>query len=306
MGIATREISRKVPRQAAREETRCQRDHTRTPYDLDLNENCLACRYRRSGFFCQLSPAQLNDFDALKSIIPYPAGALLFLEQQRTKGMYILCEGEVKLSFSSSEGKRLLLRIARAGEVLGLLSALSGGPYEATAETLRPCQVAFVPSKVFQSFLRRHPNVFQLIADQLGWHYRSACEQLCAVGLGASMLERVANFLLRWSARRGAPKDGMQFTLPLNHEEIGECVGATRESVTRALGEFRNRGLIDGCGATFHIPNRTALEAVRDCLSSPKNVGPHFVRLLPRVRHSHAQHVPESGWKRAEVRQKSA
>ena len=306
MGIGAREISRKARRQVVREETRSQRDHMRTPYGLDLNESCLACRYRRSGFFCQLSPAELNDFNALKSIIPYPAEALLFLEQQKTKGIYVLCEGEVKLSFSSSEGKRLLLRIARPGEVLGLLSALSGRPYEATAETLRPCQVAFVPSNVFQKFLRRHPNVFQLIADQLGWHYRSACEQLCAVGLGASMLERVANFLLRWSARRGAPKDGMQFTLPLNHEEIGECVGATRESVTRALGEFRNRGLIDGCGATFHIPNRTALEEVRDRLSSPKNVRPSLVRLMPRVRYSHAQHVPEPVWKRAEGGRKSA
>jgi CRP/FNR family cyclic AMP-dependent transcriptional regulator len=242
----------------------------------------------------------------LKSIILYPAEALLFLEQQKTKGIYVLCEGEVKLSFSSSEGKRLLLRIARPGEVLGLLSALSGCPHEATAETLRPCQVAFVPSNVFQNFLRRHPNVFQLIADQLGWHYRSACEQLCAVGLGASMLERVANFLLRWSARRGAPKDGMQFTLPLNHQEIGECVGATRESVTRALGEFRNRGLIDGCGATFHIPNRTALEAVRGGLANPKEMGPRLIRLPSRVRNSHAQHVPGPFWKTAEGGRKRA
>ena len=306
MGIATREISCKAPRQTVQEETRSQRDHRRTPYGLDLNENCPACRYRRSGFFCQLSPAELNDFDALKSILSYPAQAVLFLEQQKTEGIYVLCEGEVKLSFSSSEGKRLLLRIARPGEVLGLLSALSGRPYEATAETLRPCQVAFVPSNVFQKFLRRHPNVFQLIADQLGWHYRSACEQLCAVGLGASMLERVANFLLRWSARRGAPKDGMQFTLPLNHEEIGECVGATRESVTRALGEFRNRGLIDGCGATFHIPNRTALEAVRGGLANPKEIWPRLIRLPSRVRNSHAQNFPGPFWKTAEGGRKRA
>jgi len=306
MGIATRQISHKAPRQAVQEGTRSQRDHMRTPYDLDLNESCLACRYRRSGFFCHLSLSGLNDFDALKSVIPYPAEALLFLEQQKTKGIYVLCEGEVKLSFSSSEGKRLLLRIARSGELLGLLSALSGSPYEATAETLGPCQVAFVPSKEFQKFLQRHPNLFHLVADQLGLQYRNACEQLCAVGLGASMLERVANFLLRWSARRGAPKDGMQFTLPLNHEEIGECVGTTRESVTRALGEFRDRGLIGGCRATFHIRNRAALEAIRDRLASPKSVGPRVVRLMPRVQYSHAQHVAEPVWKRAEGGRKSA
>jgi len=306
MGIATREISRKAPRQTVQEETRSQRDHRRTPYGLDLNENCPACRYRRSGFFCQLSPAELNDLDAVKSIIPYPAEALLFLEQQKTKGIYVLCEGEVKLSFSSSEGKRLLLRIARSGEVLGLLSALSGSPYEVTAETLRPCQVAFVSGKDFQGFLGRHPNLFQLIAGQLGWQYEGVCEQLRAIGLGASVLEKVAQFLLTWSAKRGAPKDGIQFTLPLNHEEIGECVGAARESVTRALGEFRSRGLIDGCGKILLICNRAALEAVGAGLGNPKEMGPRLVRLTSRTRHLPAQHVPEPVWKRAERGRKSA
>ncbi len=278
----------------------------RTPYGLDLNESCPAYRYRRSGFFGQLSHAELSDFEALKSVIPYPTGALLFLEQQRTKGIYVLCEGEVKLSVSSSEGKRLLMRIARPGEVLGLLSALSGSLYEATAETLRPCQVAFVPNNVFQKFLRRHPNVFRLIAGQLAWHYRSACEQLCAIGLGASVLERVAHFLLTWSVGRGAPKDGNRFTLSLNHEEIGECVGATRESVTRALAEFRSRGVIDGCGGTLQIRNRAALEAVRGSLASPKKLEPHLVHLTPRTRPSHAQHLPGPFWKRAESGRKRA
>lgn len=69
MGIATSEISRKASRQAVREETRFQRNHMRTPYGLDFNESCQACKYHRNGFFCRLSPAELNDFDALKSII---------------------------------------------------------------------------------------------------------------------------------------------------------------------------------------------------------------------------------------------
>jgi CRP/FNR family transcriptional regulator len=277
----------------------------RTPYGLDLNESCSACRYRRAGFFCQLSPAELNDFDALKSVIPYPAEALLFLEQQKIKGIYVLCEGEVKLSFGSSEGKRLLLRIAGPGEVLGLLSALSGSPSEATAETSRPCQVAFVPSNVFQKFLGRHPNVFQLIAGQLAWHYRSACEQLCAVGLGASVLEKVAQFLLTWSAGRGAPRDGVRFTLPLNHEEIGECVGATRESVTRALSEFRGRGLIESHGSTFAIADRAALQRFRVQPATPQKVDASLLRLTP-IRRGHSPAIRHSLWKRVMGGQKSA
>jgi CRP/FNR family transcriptional regulator, cyclic AMP receptor protein len=305
MGIPTRAISRKAPRQAVGNETRYQTDHSRMPYGLEMSESCSACKYRRSGFFCQLSPSELEEFDVLKTVSAYPAEAILFLEQQKTKGMYILCEGEVKLSFSSPDGKTLLLKIARSGEVLGLLSALTGNSYEATAQTLRPCQLAFVPSNEFQKFLRRHPNLFRLIADQLGSQYMNACEQLCAIGLGASMLKRLAHFLLTWSASRGAPENGNQFTLPLSHEEIGECVGATRESVTRALGEFRNRGLIESHGATLLIRDRAALASIRNGTTS-KNVGPRFVRLMRPIRYPAVLGVHNQFWPKREGQRKRA
>ncbi len=73
----------------------------------------------------------------------------------------MLCEGEVKLSVSSSEGKRLILRIAKAGGVLGLMSALSNKPMEVTAETMRPCQIAFIKRDDFVRFLMKHPQGLQ-------------------------------------------------------------------------------------------------------------------------------------------------
>jgi CRP/FNR family transcriptional regulator, cyclic AMP receptor protein len=306
MGIVTTKISRKAPRQSVREGTQSQKDHLRTPYGLDLSEKSGGRKYRRSRFFCHFSPAELRDFDALKCVAAYPADALLFIEQQEAKGIYVLYEGEVKLSFSSPDGKTLLLKIATSGQLLGLFSALTGNPYEVTAQTLRPCQLAFVSNKDFQKFLRRHPNLFQSVAGQLTAEYESACEQLRAVGLGASMLKRVAHFLLTWSASRGAPEDGLQFTLPLNHEEIGECVGATRETVTRALCEFRSRGLIESCGATLLIPNRAALASVRNGPTTPKDAGPHLVRLMRPTRYSATLGVKNRFWAKREGQQKRA
>ena len=85
---------------------------------------------RASNFFCQFTLPALKDFNAVKSPASYPAGALLFLEKQDSRGVFILCAGEVKLSISSSAGKTLILRIAKAGEILGLMAALSNSPYE--------------------------------------------------------------------------------------------------------------------------------------------------------------------------------
>ena len=67
---------------------------------------------------------------ALLSARPsYPANYVLFSEKEEGRGVYIVLEGEVKLSINSSDGRRLSLRIARKGEILGLASALSGQPY---------------------------------------------------------------------------------------------------------------------------------------------------------------------------------
>ena len=276
-----------------------------SPYGFELSESCRSCKFRRNGFFCQLSPDELKDFDAIKFVSAYPADAILFLEQQKSRGIYLLCEGQVKLSFSSSEGKTLVLRIAKPGEILGLLSALSGNPYEVTAETLRPCQVAFVSSNDFQKFLRKHPAVFQRVASHLGWEYKAACEQLCAVGLGASVFERVAKFLLNWSAEGGAPGNGTQFTLPLTHEEIAEHIGTTRESVTRTLGEFRSRGLIESHGSTFVIADRAALQEFRARPASPQKAGPRLLRLTP-IRRGYSPGIRHSLWKHVPRGRKSA
>jgi len=277
----------------------------RGPYGFELTESCLTCKFRGNGFFCQLSPAELKEFHAVKFVSVYPADAILFMEQQRSRGIYLLCEGQVKLSFTSYGGKTLVLRIAKPGEVLGLLSALSGDPYEVTAETLRPCQVAFVSSNDFQQFLRKHSVVFQRVASQLGWQYKAACEQLCAVGLGASVFERVAKFLLNWSVEEGAPGNGTRFTLPLSHEEIGEHTGATRESVTRTLSEFRGRGLIESHGSTFVIPDRTALQEFRVRPASPQEVDPRLLRLTP-IRQGRSPGIRHSLWKRVASGRKSA
>jgi CRP/FNR family transcriptional regulator, cyclic AMP receptor protein len=172
----------------------------------------------------------------------------------------MLCEGEVKLTIGSSDGKTLILRIAKPGEILGLMSALSGQPYEVTAETVCPSQIAFVRRADFVRFVAQHPEASEGIVKQLSSNYLGACEQLRTVGLSTSAPEKLARLLLDWSAEAEETKLGTQITIRLTHEEIAEFVGSTRETVTRTLSDFRNRRLVTTKGSTLSIPNRTALE----------------------------------------------
>ena len=233
----------------------------RGPYGFDLSESCQTCKLRKDSFFCQMTSKAVKDFDAIKSNSVYPEGAVLFLEKQDPRGVFVLCEGQVKLTISSSEGKTLILRIAKAGEILGLMAVFSGTPYEVTAETLHPCQIAFIRRDDFMRFIAQHPEAYQGVARQLTSNYHKLCEQLRTVGLSASAPEKVAKLLLEWSADGEETKLGTRFRMPLTHEEIAEFIGSSRETVTRTLSDFRSRNLVTLKGSTFMIPNRAALES---------------------------------------------
>ena len=197
--------------------------------------------------------------------LSYPANSVVFSEKEPAGGIYIVLEGEVKLSINSSEGKRLNLSIARQGEILGLVSALTGSAYEMTAETLYPCKIAPINRRNFLNFLMRHPDAYPMLFQDLSRQYSVACEQLRTVGLSNSAPEKVARLLLEWSERGQCTESGTRFRFSLTHEEIGEFIGVSRETVTRVLSTFKHRRLVTCQGSMLTIPNRIALQDYAHC-----------------------------------------
>ena len=125
----------------------------RSPYGLELVEDCQTCTSKLEGFFCDLSREGLKAFEAIKYTTAYPSGAVLFVEGQTAQGVFLLCKGRIKLSMTSSEGKTLILRIVKPGEMLGLHATVSDTAFQATAETLEPCQVNFIKRDDFLQLL---------------------------------------------------------------------------------------------------------------------------------------------------------
>jgi CRP/FNR family transcriptional regulator len=80
--------------------------------------------------------------------------------------------------------------------------------------------------------------------------------------LSASAPEKLARFILEWSAAGKKTKDGTQIKVPLTHQEIAEFLGTTRETVTRTLSDFKTRNLVTLQGSTLTIANRAALENI--------------------------------------------
>jgi len=233
-----------------------------SPYGLEIIESCVTCKLRADKIFCNLAPHTVQALEAIKYTTAYPKGAVLFVEGQAPRGVFILCRGRVKLSICSSDGKTLILKIAEAGEVLGLSASVSGKPYELTAETLDPCQVNFVKREDFLRFLRENNDVCLRVAEQLSEKYNTACHEIRSLGLSHSAAEKLAKLLLEWSVKNGGARQPDRLKLTLTHEEIAQMIGTSRETVTRLFADFKKRQLIQLKGSTLVIRNRAALEGL--------------------------------------------
>lgn len=239
-------------------------ERTRTPYGLEIIQSCLSCPVREQSLFCNLSPQALQELNSIRQSSVYPKGAVLFVEGQPAGGLFVVCEGKVKLTTASPQGRRAILRVAEAGEVLGLSAVMSNTAYEASAETLEPIQANFLPRDAFLRFLQGHGEISLRVAQHLSTELRRAYHQVVLIGLMPTARAKLAGLLLDWASRESPSGDSkaIRFQLRLTHEEIGELIGVSRETVTRLLGEFRRKGLIRTKGAWVTVPELAGLKTL--------------------------------------------
>lgn len=234
-----------------------------SPYGLEISDSCSTCAIRSAGYFCEFETDLVKSFEALKYATVFPKGAVLFVEGQSPRGVFMLCSGRVKLSTCSSDGKAIITRIAEGGEVLGLSAAVSGKPYMVTAETLLPCQVNFIKRDDFLKFLKDNGDACLRVAEHLSNNYQFAFEQVRSLGLSHSAGEKLAKLMLEWVSKNGKETDkGISIKMTLTHEEIAQLIGTSRETVTRLLGMFKSKQLIQVKGSTLTIRNKPALASM--------------------------------------------
>ena len=234
----------------------------RAPYGLNILDNCTTCPIRGEHLFCNLSVQASQRLNEIKSTAVYPKGAMLFIEGQLSRGVFVLCNGKVKLSTTSREGKTIITKISDSGDVLGLNAVVSNVPYEVTAEMMEPGQANFIPRDSLQQLLREFPEVAMRVAQQLSRNYYTAYEEIRTLGLSASPSEKFAKLLLSWSTKSTQSDGSSQVKLTLTHEEIAEIIGTTRETVSRLFSEFKKKQLMQSKGATLVIRSRFALEKI--------------------------------------------
>ncbi len=231
------------------------------PYGLAVPESCTTCKAKQNGFFCNVQAAAAHALDTARYATPYPRGAVLFVEGQVASGIFILCQGRVKLSMSSRDGRSVILKIVGPGEILGLSATIAGKHYELGAETVDPCQVSFIKRAQFLHLMSEFPEISHRVIAQLSEKYNFACREIRALGLSRSTAEKFAKLLLDWSGDKKLGAEAKStIKITFTHDEIAQMIGCSRETITRLMTDLKHKQVIHVHGCNLLIQNRSALE----------------------------------------------
>jgi CRP/FNR family transcriptional regulator, cyclic AMP receptor protein len=216
------------------------------------------------GTSYKTSDRALRRFGETGTCIAFPKRAMIFQESQCSNQVFLIRQGWVKLFSTSREGRRMIIRIAGPGDILGLNAALNDLPYEVTAQTLEPAQLIRVPRPELLWLLETFPEVARKAAQVLANQYRELFLDTRRLALCSSASGRLARLLLDWAATAAGGKLPLRFTLVFTHEELAHMTGTTRETVTRLLNQFERNHIVERQGALLLILDPTRLDKLAE------------------------------------------
>lgn len=194
--------------------------------------------------FAGLNEQATQDLLTAMTPLRMERGDELFHEGDPGDRLYVITEGKVKLGRTSSDGRENLLAILGPGEMFGELSLFDPGPRTATATAVAETQLVGLTNDQLHAYLSRHPNVALTLLAALARRLRRTNENVADL-VFTDVPGRVAKALLELSGRFGRPvEEGILVAHDLTQEELAQLVGASRETVNKALADFATRGWI--------------------------------------------------------------
>lgn len=194
------------------------------------------------------------------SLRPYRKNMFIFIEGEDAEFFCFLVSGGVRAYRTTLAGTEQTLHIVRAGDVFAVTGFVTGGGYPATASTLEPSLVGFIPNDALRRLAQTHADLGWILLQMFGERLTESQQQVASLS-GRDTAAKLAGALLQLSesgrpTRSGAVSLGVRLT----HRELAQLVGCSRETVTRTLRDFREDGSVDVDDLGHLLLNRAALE----------------------------------------------
>ena len=198
----------------------------------------------RAGVFQGVDPKAVQNLLTELETVRFPRGTTIFNEGEPGDRLYIIIDGKVKLARHSSDGRENLLTIMGPSDMFGELSIFDPGPRTSSAVCVTEVTAASMNSDLLHQWIDDHPGISAQLLRMLARRLRRTNNSLADL-IFTDVPGRVAKALLQLANRFGTQEGpNLRVTHDLTQEEIAQLVGASRETVNKALAEFAHRGWI--------------------------------------------------------------
>ena len=209
---------------------------------------------RRSALFATLAEAELAQMSRLVHRFVMAPG-VIFREGDSSATTYVLVSGRVDIAVFSADGRELLLYRLGPGDFFGELALLDDQPRGSTALARSRCELLAIGRAPLLDAITRNPQLALGMIVSLAGRLRTADETIKAVGF-LDMSARLARTLLAVEEEQAG-----QGVVRVGQHELASAVGCTRQSVTRTLAAWRQRGYITTARGCIRLLDRPTLQA---------------------------------------------
>lgn len=214
---------------------------------------------KRCDLFQQLSPEEFAQLERCSRFRTFPARSPIYLPGEKAESVFLIAEGVVKVSTISIEGKESILAFIEQGELFGELALLDYNKREDYVEAVERTTVVMMPATAIQEILASRPDVTFEITKLVGLR-RVRIERRIRTLMFQSARERLIHLLLDLNEQFGIDTpEGVRLRLKLSHQDLGNLIGATRETVTSLLCQLRAEGCIEHKRCKVVLKNVTRL-----------------------------------------------
>ncbi|MFN8624818.1 MAG: Crp/Fnr family transcriptional regulator [Candidatus Binatia bacterium] len=192
---------------------------------------------------CELPTDALADFQRAGVVAVYKPRQVVFSEGTPAMGLYIVCQGAVKLYHSDRFGREHILEVAGPGAVLGELSLDDNQTISVSAETLVDAQLCFLARERLVTFLQKHPAMGVRVVIALSNELAAARRKVRDLALKGAE-SRLAGLLVQLARANGDPTSGQRVPLHYTRREVAEMIGVSTETAIRLFGKLKQRHAI--------------------------------------------------------------
>ncbi len=220
--------------------------------------DCDACEVRDASVFAEIQSSELSVINLGKHCNHYQKGDVIFSEGQYPSSIFCIHHGKIKLQKLGADGREQIIRLFKAGELVGYRALLSGEPFYSSAVAIDDCVVCIIPKDAFFDLVRSNAHLAFNMMELLSTELRHA--QMKVVEMAQkSVKERLAEGLLILHHTYGLQNDKKTLDVMLSREELATMIGTATETVIRLLAEFKRLKYVDFRGRNIAILNYGAL-----------------------------------------------